>query len=104
MDDINDKNYKKNLWYLVIGFTGVIQSHILSFEMVVFFSGVVCLLMIKRTFRKSTFLLLLKSTFTTILLNLGFLIPLFDYMRDVLIINDKSRTTDSIYWIQKSGI
>ncbi|MCD7862227.1 MAG: hypothetical protein LUG61_01625 [Lachnospiraceae bacterium] len=65
---------------LVIGFSGIIQSHLLSCEITVAFSALLCLLCIKRVFRKETFLSLLKAVGATLLVNLWFLGPLLDMM------------------------
>lgn len=57
---IEDENYKR-LWVMpVIGYFGVIESHVLSTELCGVFTVLICLMMFKKTFRKKTFLVLLK--------------------------------------------
>lgn len=70
-----DEGYKR-LWILpVLGYTGIIQSHILSTEISGLFTIIVCLLLFKKTFRKKTFIVLFKIVLYTIILNLWFLYP-----------------------------
>lgn len=66
---------------LVIGMTGILQSHMISFEITVGVMAVICLIYLKRTFRREILLAFVKSVALTILLNLWFLIPLIDYMK-----------------------
>jgi hypothetical protein len=72
----------KRAWlWLVIGYTGVIQSHTISTMLVGIMTIVVCLIMAKQTIKKETFFALLKAFVFTILVNLWFLLPFLDYMR-----------------------
>ncbi len=74
---------QKHAWdwlVLVIGFSGIIQSHLLSFEITVAFSALLCLICIRRVFHKETFLSLLKAVGATMLVNLWFLGPMLDMM------------------------
>lgn len=83
-EDISDKlKYYKNSLLLAVGMTGIIQTHILSTEMVVVVLGVVCLIMFKRTFRKQTILAFGVAVLLTIIMNIGFLVPFFDYYANV---------------------
>lgn len=67
---------KKDKWYiLVIGFTGVLQSHILSFVMMVGLTAIFILINLKAILEKSKIIMLIKSTLITILINAWFLIP-----------------------------
>lgn len=70
----------------VIGFTGLIQTHLLSGEIVGILTLGSCVVLLRRTLRKNTFFPLCKVVGITALLNLWFLLPLFDYMRDDLVI------------------
>lgn len=58
----------------------------------------------KKTFRRCTLFILLKSVFITILINLWFLVPLLDFMGENLVINDNNRAFNNVYWIQKAGL
>ncbi len=69
----------KRLWILpVLGYTGIIQSHILSTEISGLFTVIICLALFKKTFRKNTFIVLCKIVLYTIILNLWFLYPFFE--------------------------
>ena len=69
---------KKGCLCMIIGYTLILESHMLSFEMAILLSALYCLL----NFKKFTenFVALAKAAGVTILLNLGFLIPVADYM------------------------
>lgn len=68
-------------WYvLVIGFTGVLQSHLVSsllVAMICLVGGVFC---IKYLVQEKRYLALLKALFFTLLLNVWELVPLIQYM------------------------
>lgn len=75
---VEDENYKR-LWIMpVIGYFGVIQSHVLSTEIFGAFTVFVCLIMFKKTFKKETFLVLLKIVLISIVLNIGYLLPFIE--------------------------
>lgn len=76
----DSEGYDK-LWIVpTIGFTGIINTHILTCEMTGAFIILLCLIKIKRVFTKKTFLVLVKIVLFTCLLNAAFLVPFFDYM------------------------
>ena len=79
------------LWILpVLGYTGIIQAHILSTEISGLFTVIICLVLFKKTFRKKTFIVLLKIVLFTIVLNLWFLYPFIEnYMFEDTIISGK---------------
>lgn len=79
-EDIREKSYRRSWLPLTIGFAGLIQSHLLSCEMVGFFTIVLCLVEIKKVFRKETFLVLAKTVIYACLLSAWFLVPFLDYM------------------------
>lgn len=60
---------------LIIGLTGVLESHVLSTEMVVLFLGAMALVFWKKTFAWKRFMALFKAAVVTVLLNLWFLYP-----------------------------
>lgn len=78
--DIREKEYRRSWIPLTIGFSGLIQSHLLTCEMVGFFTIVLCLVEIKKVFRKETFLVLAKTVIYSCLLSAWFLVPFLDYM------------------------
>lgn len=86
-ESTEDEGYKK-LWILpVLGFSGIIQSHILSTEICGLFTVIICLVLFKKTFRKRTFMVLLKIVLYTIVLNIWFLYPFFEnyFFEDTII-------------------
>lgn len=78
--DIRERSYRKSWIPLTIGYAGLIQSHLLSGEMVGFFTIVLCAVEWKKVFRKETFLVLAKTVLYSCLLSAWFLVPFADYM------------------------
>lgn len=70
-------SYKyKQLWLpLIIGFTGIIQSHILTCVLSGYLIIFVCIIQIKKVFQKERFIVLSKTVIYTSLLNAWFLFP-----------------------------
>lgn len=81
---LKKENTARELWkgslLLALSMTGILQSHILSAEMVCIVLGVICLVYIKRVFRGKVFGAFAGAAGLTVLLNLGFLVPFADYM------------------------
>ncbi len=96
----DEKPNKYSWMILTAGMTGIIQSHVLSCEMVVIFLFLTCIVCIKTVLQKETFLLLLKSVGATIGLNAFFLIPFIDYSREDLDVF----APHSFYGIQDKGL
>lgn len=65
---------------LALAMTGILQSHILSAEMVCIILAIICVVCIKRVFTAPVFVAFVKAVCLTLLLNLGFLVPFVDYM------------------------
>lgn len=65
---------------LVVGLTGILCSHVLTCEIVLFFILLLCVVCIKKLFQKEVFLQLCKAAIITILFNLWYLVPFLDYM------------------------
>ncbi|MCM1561856.1 MAG: hypothetical protein NC123_20350, partial [Butyrivibrio sp.] len=65
---------------LALGITGVVGSHVLSCEILLFFIILLCVVCIRKLFQKEVFLQLCKAAIATVLLNLWYLIPFLDYM------------------------
>lgn len=99
-EDVEQKDYQSKWVWLCLGITGLIQSHVLSCEMVGIFLVIICIVYIKRVFRKPTLIVLIKSAAAAIFLNAGFLIPFFDYAREELNVF----TEQEFYGIQKYGM
>lgn len=64
---------------LVLGLSGVLQSHLLSFEMTVLCLCAAALVLARTTFRRAALLRLTGAAGVFCLLNAGFLVPLLDY-------------------------
>ena len=76
--DVKDKDYGRSFIPLTIGFTGLIQSHLLTCELVGGFTILLCLILWKKVFRKETFLVLAKTVVYSVLLSAWFLVPFLD--------------------------
>lgn len=81
------KDRKYGWLILAAGMTGIIQSHILTCEIVVLTLGITCLICFRRTFEKSRFLDFVKAVAATVVVNMEFLLPFLDYMREDLYVN-----------------
>lgn len=83
---------------LCIGISGVVQSHVITTEMVIIFIALTCMICYKRVFRVKRLWALGKAAALTLLMNLWFVIPLLDSMS--MDINSKLRTER----IQEQGL
>ncbi len=70
---------RKTVFLLAFGYMGVLYSHVLSMEFVVFYTVVLCLVLWRRFFRKSTFFTFLRAVLWAVGLSLWYLIPFLDY-------------------------
>lgn len=98
-EDCDGREYEKNWIILVLGFTGIINTHILTCEMVAIFTILLCLIFAKKTFRKRRFIVLLKTVIYTTILNLAFFVPFFHYM----LFGNFVITSNSPKYIQQYG-
>lgn len=96
-----DKEAYRHYWLLpVLGFSGIIQSHVLSCGIAGAFTILLCLLCIRKVFRKRTFQELVKVVVGTVLANIWFLLPMLDMM-----LADQYRYSNSSgVYIQDRGI
>lgn len=79
----DEKEYDR-LWIpMVIGFSGIIQSHVLSCLMSGLFVLLACVFFWRRVMRGKTFLVLAKTVIYTALLNAWFLVPCMLSMKDI---------------------
>lgn len=99
-DDISAKEYKRSWIPLTVGFTGLVQSHMLSGELTGFFTIILCLILVKKVLRKETFIVLAKTVIYTCMISAWFILPFADYMLtgDFLIQHVSGRT------IQERGL
>lgn len=96
VSDTEDKGFKNYYLIAALGFTGLLQSHLLSTLMTGIFVSVVCLVNYSKTFYVKRFVELFKTVMTTVLLNFWFILPMFDFMRDKYCVNDGSRDQNLI--------
>lgn len=102
--EVSDRRMNRGMLPLIIGFSGVLLTHIISFEMIVCFAALLCMLLWRKTFQKERFLLLCKSVGATVLLNLWFLVPFLDYLRDEFRINSPDAYVGDHYKMQERGL
>lgn len=65
---------------LAVGFSGLLQTHLLTTEMAVILAVIFCLVTAKRTFRKPVLPALLRAAGAALVWNLWFLVPMLQYM------------------------
>ncbi len=70
---------RKKWYYLVIGFSGILQSHILSITFVMGFCVIAALVFIVDVWKEKRYVEIAKAAGTTVLLNLWFLVPFLYY-------------------------
>lgn len=80
-EDVNATDYKHHKYWIVLGLTGILQSHLLSCEMAGGFILLICVAFIKKTMRKDTFFQLFQALLLCLLLNCWFWIPLLYMMQ-----------------------
>lgn len=78
-------NQKYALHYFTIGMSGILQSHILSFVIIVIITFILIVIYWKKTLQKSVLLTFAKSGLYILLLNLWFLIPFLYYYKSAYI-------------------
>ncbi|MCM1385973.1 MAG: hypothetical protein NC231_01485 [Bacillus sp. (in: Bacteria)] len=70
---------RKKWYYLVIGFSGILQSHILSITFVMGFCIIAALVFIVNIWKEKRYMEIAKAAVVTVLLNLWFLVPFLYY-------------------------
>lgn len=77
-----DWQKEKMIWLpSVVGYSGIIQSHVISCVMAGIFTALICLVMIRKLLGLQRLKELVKVGVFTILLNCWYLVPFLDYMR-----------------------
>lgn len=92
---------------VVVGLTGMLHSHLITTEITVFFIFISCVILLRRTFEPYRLIALVKAALLTVLLNLGFLVPMLDSMRmDILVksTNSGHMQESGAYLIQLLGL
>lgn len=78
-EDRKEKKYR-NIWFiLLLGYSGVLQTHTLTCELALIWTCVICLVNIKKVFRKETLKELIKGAGASFLCNAWYAIPFLDY-------------------------
>lgn len=95
-----DKAYRTAWIPLAFGYAGLIQTHVLSCEITAFLTLIICMVQVRKIFRKETFFVLAKGAASAILMSLWFLVPFLDFFlhEDVHIKHVSGRT------IQERGL
>lgn len=79
--DETDWRKERMMWLpMVVGYSGIIQSHVISCVIAGIFTVLICFVMIRKLFRLWRLIELVKAGFFTILLNCWYLVPFLDYM------------------------
>ena len=93
-EDPKDKKYNTAWLPVTIGYAGLMQTHVLSCEITAFLTIVICLVCIRKVFKKETFVELAKGALGAIGLSLWYLVPFLDYYitQDVHIKHVSART------------
>lgn len=94
-----EKECQKGVFAAVIGFSGLIQCHILSCEIVGFLTLVFCIILWKKVIVRNRFLSLLQVVIYVTIINLWFLVPFVDYMSESFRVTQASEGT-----IQGAGL
>ena len=71
---------RRSICWLVVGASGVIESHILSTEMIIIFLILMCLFNLKYILKREKIRVIFISALSTLSLNAGFLVPFLQYM------------------------
>lgn len=91
----SEKRRCKRPWIpIAAGYTGLIFTHVLTCEITAFLTIMICLIFIKKLFRKDTFLQLAKGALAALGLSFWYLVPFLDYYmtQDIHIKHISART------------
>lgn len=92
-NNVKEKNWKW-VWIIpAIGFSGMIQSHLLSCVIIGFFTILVCVCLGKKTIEPARFKMLATVVIATAIANLYFLVPFLDYMQGSYNVNDTAKVS-----------
>ncbi len=102
--EASEKNWKRYALLTALGLTGLIQNHVLSCEMTAFLILCVCLLLLRRVFRRYVFRSLVLGAVATVLLNLGFLVPFLEFYNGGLYFTSDQWTGNVTGFFQENGL
>ncbi len=99
----DNHNYNYRSWlYTSLGMTALIHCHLLSAEMVFLSLALLIILSARHFFQKGSVIAMIKAVVVSLGLNIGFLIPMLDYMGDGFYVSSDSWKKYYDY-IQKNG-
>lgn len=78
-EDTEERAYGSIWLILMAGYSGVLQSHTLSCELALLWTCVVCLVNLRKVFRRRTLLELAKGAAASVLCNVWYAVPFLDY-------------------------
>ena len=99
-DTGGEEHFKKYGWmYLCIGMTGIVQTHVITFEMTCILLGMAVIVLCRRLLNRKILFGFFKCIAVTICLNISFLLPFLDYSgQDIQIMDGRG------YGIQSQGL
>ena len=96
---------RKKWSYLVLGMTGLLQTHILSVTLAGVFCFLFAILYLKELFLEKRIIELIKAALASLLLNIGFLVPFLDFYKNGNLWMDALSTgTYAEYSLNLSGL
>lgn len=78
-EDIEKKTYDNVMYPIIIGLTGILQCHVLSFAIACGMLALASIIMIRRVLCAKRFWMLIKTVVYTIGVNMFFLVPMLSY-------------------------
>ena len=79
--NVNDPQYKRTWFFLLIGYSGLLQTHMVSCLMIGIFTAITALALFRKTFRVETLMEIGKFIIAAFAVNLWFLVPFFEAFR-----------------------
>ncbi|MCM1188917.1 MAG: hypothetical protein NC541_06435 [bacterium] len=73
--EVSSDGYKRAKWYLILGMSGILQSHLIAAGMAAVFVALTCAVFWRKTFRKGAAQQLAEALGITLAVNAGFLLP-----------------------------
>ena len=97
-DETDEEGYGTKWIPLAVGFSGIVQCHVLTCELTVFFLAFTCIVFWKRLLRRETFFAFVKGVLGTCVLSAWFVVPFLEYMLrvDMIIHHVSARTIQEI--------
>lgn len=77
--DVKDKDFRTSYFVPMIGYVGLLNSHVLTTEIVAVFTLLSCLVGIRRVFCRERFLELVKTAAGALLISAAYIVPFLSY-------------------------